>query len=46
MITAIQAHESHGTTNRDGSEANAVIRMFNQLSDSQKQDLLNLLRSL
>ena len=46
LITAIQAHESHGTTNRDGSEANAVIRMFNQLPDNQKQDLLNFLRSL
>src|SRR5438874_10616260 len=46
LITAIQAHESQGTTNRDGSEANAVIRMFNQLPDSQKQDLLNFLRSL
>ena len=46
LITAIQAHESHGGTNPGGSEANAVIRMFNQLPDSQKQDLLNFLRSL
>ena len=46
LITAIQAHESQGTTNRDGSEANAVIRMFNNLSENQKQDLLNFLRSL
>jgi CxxC motif-containing protein (DUF1111 family) len=46
LISAIQAHESQGTINRDGSEANAVTRMFNQLPDSQKQDLLNFLRSL
>lgn len=46
LITAIQAHESHGGTNRDGSEANAVTRMFNNLSENQKQDLLNFLRSL
>jgi CxxC motif-containing protein (DUF1111 family) len=46
LITAIQAHESQGTTNRDGSEANAVVRMFNNLSENQKQDLLNFLRSL
>ena len=46
LIAAIQAHASPGTTNRDGSEANAVIRMFNNLSENQKQDLLNFLRSL
>jgi len=31
---------------RKGSEANAVIRNFNQLLDGQKQDVLNFLRSL
>ena len=46
LVAAIEAHYSHGTTNRDGSEANAVIRMFNNLSENQKQDLLNFLRSL
>jgi CxxC motif-containing protein (DUF1111 family) len=40
MITAIQQHAS------SGSEANAVINNFNALSASQKQDLLNFLRSL
>jgi len=29
-----------------GSEANAVIFLFHQLSEQQKQDLLNFLRSL
>jgi len=37
---AIQAHSS------TGSEANAVISKFNGLSEFQKQDLFNFLRSL
>jgi len=40
LEVAIQAHRS------DGSEANAVVRNFNNLRESQKQDLLNFLRSL
>ncbi|HXX21100.1 MAG TPA: di-heme oxidoredictase family protein [Candidatus Acidoferrum sp.] len=40
LLTAIQAHAS------TGSEANGVIMLFNSLSDQQKQDLLNFLRSL
>jgi CxxC motif-containing protein (DUF1111 family) len=40
LLTAIQAHA--GT----GSEANIVFGLFQLLSDSQKQDLLNFLRSL
>jgi CxxC motif-containing protein (DUF1111 family) len=40
LVHAIQQHAS------DGSEANAVISNFNQLSTEQKQDLLNFLRSL
>jgi CxxC motif-containing protein (DUF1111 family) len=40
LLKAIQAHAS------PGSEANAVIGSFNGLSESQKQDLLNFLRSL
>jgi CxxC motif-containing protein (DUF1111 family) len=39
----VQAIEDHAS---QGSEANQVIRMFNQMSQSQKQDLLNFLRSL
>jgi CxxC motif-containing protein (DUF1111 family) len=40
LKVAIREHAS------EGSEANAVIRRFNDLRDSQKQDLLNFLRSL
>jgi CxxC motif-containing protein (DUF1111 family) len=40
LLAAISAHRS------SGSEANAVIVNFNQLSQNQKQDLLNFLRSL
>jgi CxxC motif-containing protein (DUF1111 family) len=39
----MQAIEDHAS---QGSEANGVIRIFNGLSQSQKQDLLNFLRSL
>ena len=40
LITAIRAHQSVG------SEANGVVDNFNGLSEGQKQDLLNFLRSL
>jgi CxxC motif-containing protein (DUF1111 family) len=40
LVHAIQQHAS------SGSEANAVISNYNQLSTQQKQDLLNFLRSL
>jgi CxxC motif-containing protein (DUF1111 family) len=40
LLAAIKAHASRG------SEANGVIQNFNQLTESQKQDLLNFLRSL
>src|SRR5580693_3601947 len=40
LLNAIQAHAS------SGSEANRVINQFNNLSTSQKQELLNFLRSL
>jgi CxxC motif-containing protein (DUF1111 family) len=40
LVQAILAHAS------DGSEANAVVFLFNQLSDSDRQDLLSYLRSL
>ena len=39
----LQAITQHAST---GSEANMVIGLFNSLSDRQKQDLLNFLRSL
>jgi CxxC motif-containing protein (DUF1111 family) len=40
LVQAIQAHSS------TGSEANGVIARFNNLRESQKQDILNFLRSL
>ncbi len=40
LLEAIQAHRSNG------SEANGVVSRFNQLRDSQVQDMLNFLRSL
>jgi CxxC motif-containing protein (DUF1111 family) len=40
LVQAIQAHSSNG------SEANGVIRNFNGLSEAQKQNILNFLRSL
>jgi len=40
LMQAIQSHASRG------SEANGVINNFNNLSQSQQQDLLNFLRSL
>jgi CxxC motif-containing protein (DUF1111 family) len=40
LLQAIQQHSS------SGSEANGVIRNFNILVESQKQDILNFLRSL
>jgi CxxC motif-containing protein (DUF1111 family) len=40
LMVAIQAHDSRG------SEASGVVRRFNSLSRSQKQDILNFLRSL
>jgi CxxC motif-containing protein (DUF1111 family) len=40
LKVAIREHAS------DGSEANGVIRRYNDLRESQKQDLLNFLRSL
>ena len=43
---AIKAHRSDGNTKFGPSEANKVIDNYNRLSDSDKQDLLNFLRSL
>jgi CxxC motif-containing protein (DUF1111 family) len=40
LIAAIRAHRS------TGSEGNGVVGNFNNLSENQKQDLLNFLRSL
>jgi CxxC motif-containing protein (DUF1111 family) len=40
LAAAIRAHQS------TGSEANAVVGNFQGLSENQKQDLFNFLRSL
>ena len=46
LLVAIQYHSSGSTRNGDASEANTVISRFNGLSERDKQDLLNFLRSL
>jgi CxxC motif-containing protein (DUF1111 family) len=46
LLTAIQAHGSNGNGTYGNSEANATINAFNALSASQKQDVVNYLRSL
>ena len=46
LIEAIKAHRSFATTRYKASEANAVVDRFRGLGESQKQDLLNFLRSL
>jgi CxxC motif-containing protein (DUF1111 family) len=45
LIVAIQAHASGSTRTSDASEANLVVAGFNALKETQKQDLLNFLRS-
>jgi CxxC motif-containing protein (DUF1111 family) len=46
LIEAIQAHKSLGNGQFGPSESNTVIDNFNKLSERDKQDLLNFLRSL
>jgi len=46
LIEAIEAHQSGNFFFGTASEANVVISIFNGLFESQKQDLLNFLRSL
>jgi CxxC motif-containing protein (DUF1111 family) len=46
LLEAIQAHRSPGNSKFGPSEANGVINNFNQLTERQKQDMLNFLRSL
>ena len=43
---AIQAHKSFGNLRFRSSEANVVVDRYNILGESQKQDVLNFLRSL
>ena len=46
LAETIQAHQSGSTRTRDASEANGVVRRYNELTESQKQDILNFLRSI
>jgi CxxC motif-containing protein (DUF1111 family) len=54
LLTAIQAHHSPASdcdgsghsAGYDASEANIVIQRFNALSETEKQAILNFLRSL
>jgi CxxC motif-containing protein (DUF1111 family) len=46
LVQAIRAHRSRGNRRFGPSEANAVIDRYNRLSESDKQHLLNFLRSL
>ena len=46
LIDAIKAHRSAATTRYKASEANAVVGRFLNLTETQKQDLLDFLRSL
>jgi CxxC motif-containing protein (DUF1111 family) len=46
LESAIREHASDANDRFAASEANAVVTNFIQLSDAQKQDLFNFLRSL
>jgi CxxC motif-containing protein (DUF1111 family) len=46
LVEAIQAHRSGPSTRYPASEANAVVDNYNRLSERDKQDMLNFLRSL
>jgi CxxC motif-containing protein (DUF1111 family) len=46
LLQAIQAHKSAGNSKYPASEANAVVDRFNGFRESDKQDLVNFLRSL
>ena len=46
LLEAINQHQSGSARRGDASEANGVIGAYNILRESQKQDMLNFLRSL
>jgi CxxC motif-containing protein (DUF1111 family) len=46
LLEAIRAHKSDGNRQFGPSEANGVIDRFNNLRETEKQDILNFLRSL
>jgi CxxC motif-containing protein (DUF1111 family) len=46
LLEAIRAHASGASSKFAASEANGVIAAFDRLTEQQKQDLVNFLRSL
>jgi len=46
LLEAIREHRSAADAHYQRSEANSVVNNFNTLSEEQRQDLLNFLRSL
>ena len=46
LLEAIQAHAGPGNGRYGPSEANGVVGAYNRLSEQQKQDVINFLRSL
>ena len=46
LLDTIAQHSSGSTKQGNASEANGVVSSFNNLSERQKQDILNFLRSL
>jgi CxxC motif-containing protein (DUF1111 family) len=46
LLQAIQAHASSATATYPASEANGVVNNFNKLSPTNKQAILDFLRSL
>ena len=46
LSEAIEAHQSSGTSRYAPSEANSVVDRYHQMRESDKQDLMNFLRSL
>jgi CxxC motif-containing protein (DUF1111 family) len=46
LLQAIQEHNSEGNRQYRASEANGVVAKFDRLSETDKQHLLNFLRSL
>ena len=46
LLEAIHAHRSGGNSRHHASEANGVINRFNNLRESEKQNILDFLRSL
>ena len=46
LVKAIEEHRGGRDADNNASEANAVVEKYNNLPETEKQDLLNFLRSL